>query len=66
MGAPGLDALIGMDIIAAGDLAITNANGKTVVSYRIPPDAFHIDYVAVQKPDKKGKLIKEQLKKKQV
>lgn len=55
-----------MDIIAAGDLAITNANGKTVVSYRIPPDAFHIDYVAVQKPDKKGKLIKEQLKKKQV
>ena len=66
MGGPGLDALIGMAIIAAGDLAITNANGKTVVSYRIPPDAFHIDYVAVQKPDKKGKLIKEQLKKKQV
>lgn len=41
-------------------------NLKPVVSYRLPPDAFHIDYVAVQKPDKKGRLIKEQLKKKQV
>lgn len=66
MGGPDLDALIGMDIISAGDFSITNANGNTVVSYRIPPDAFHIDYVAALKPDKKGKLIKEQLKKKQV
>ena len=54
-----------MDIICAGDFSITNANGKTVVSYRIPPDAFHIDYVATQKSDKKGKLLKEQLRKKQ-
>lgn len=65
MGGPNLDALIGMDIISAGDFSITNANENTVVSYRIPPDAFHIDYVAAQKPNKKGKLIKEQLKKKQ-
>ena len=65
MGGPDLDALIGMDIICAGDMSITNANGITVMSYRIPSDAFHIDYVATQKPDKKGKLLKEQLRKKQ-
>lgn len=66
LGGPDLDVLIGMDIIGTGDLSITNANGKTVVSFRIPPDAFHIDYVATQKSDKSGKLIKEQLRKKQV
>ncbi len=32
-----------------GDLAITNAGGKTVMSFRIPSDAFHIDYVKMQK-----------------
>lgn len=66
LGGPDLDVLIGMDIISTGDLSITNANGKTVVSFRFPPDAFHIDYVATQKSDKSGKLIKEQLRKKQV
>jgi hypothetical protein len=39
------DIIIGMDIITLGDLAITNANNKTVVSFRIPPDTEHIDYV---------------------
>lgn len=32
----GCDALIGMDIIGAGDFAITNVNNKTVVSYQYP------------------------------
>lgn len=31
-----LDVLIGMDIITTGDFAITEDNGNTVVSYRIP------------------------------
>lgn len=62
-GGAGVDALIGMDIITAGDFSITNANGRTVVSYRIPPDVFPIDYVATQKNDKRGKLLKSQLSK---
>lgn len=31
-----VDILIGMDIIAGGDFAITNKDGKTVFSYRVP------------------------------
>jgi hypothetical protein len=30
------DALIGMDIIGLGDFAVTNHNGKTVFSFRMP------------------------------
>ncbi|HEC64491.1 MAG TPA: hypothetical protein ENI23_04280 [bacterium] len=30
------DVLIGMDIITQGDFAITNLNGRTVFSFRIP------------------------------
>jgi hypothetical protein len=37
-------AIIGMDIIARGDLAITNVGGKTCMSFRIPSIA-PIDYV---------------------
>ena len=37
-------AIIGMDIIAAGDLSITNVNGQTLLSFRIPSIAS-IDYV---------------------
>lgn len=33
---PDTDILIGMDIIALGDFAITNLDGKTVFSFRIP------------------------------
>lgn len=32
----GFDALIGMNIITQGDLAITNHGGKTVFSFRVP------------------------------
>lgn len=31
-----LDALIGMDIISYGDFSITNFNGRTTFSFRIP------------------------------
>lgn len=40
----GADALIGMDIIRSGDFAITNTNGKTVMSFRIPSQVC-IDFV---------------------
>jgi predicted aspartyl protease len=33
---PGADLLIGMDIIGLGDFVVTNHNGKTVLSFRIP------------------------------
>ncbi len=32
-----LGALIGMDIINHGDLAITNCGGKTIMTFRVPP-----------------------------
>jgi predicted aspartyl protease len=43
--ADAFDVIIGMDIICAGDLSISNAEGKTVVSFRIPPDSVPFDFV---------------------
>jgi len=40
----GVDVLIGMDIITKGDFAITNKDGKTTFSFRIPSEKT-IDYV---------------------
>ena len=40
----GVDLIIGMDIIATGDFAITNSGGRTVFSFCIPHRAT-IDYV---------------------
>ncbi|MGD1047612.1 MAG: SEC-C metal-binding domain-containing protein [Candidatus Krumholzibacteriaceae bacterium] len=42
------DVLIGMDIISSGDLAITNHNGKTVFTFRLPSDG-RIDFVDLAK-----------------
>ena len=42
----GCDLLIGMDIINLGDFAITNKDGKTVLSF-IMPSLNHIDFVKV-------------------
>jgi hypothetical protein len=40
----GIDGLVGMDIITTGDFSITNCEGKTCISFRIPSIAT-IDYV---------------------
>ena len=32
------DVIIGMDVICKGDFAITNLNGKTTFSFRIPSE----------------------------
>jgi hypothetical protein len=40
------DILIGMDIISAGDFVVTNYEGKTVFSFRIP-SCECIDFVAL-------------------
>lgn len=39
------DVLIGMDIIAKGDFAVTQANNQTCFSFRVPPGSTHIDFV---------------------
>jgi hypothetical protein len=41
---PQFGAIIGMDIITMGDLAITNVGGQTVMSFRLPSIEM-IDYV---------------------
>lgn len=41
----GADVLIGMDVITQGDFALTNAGGRTMFSFRYPPDQ-HIDFHA--------------------
>lgn len=46
-GFSGADVLIGMDIINAGDFAITHANAKTKFTFQIPPQA-DIDFVEGQ------------------
>jgi len=45
------DIIIGMDILTQGDLAITNHDHRTVLSFRVPPDTNHIDFVAKAKID---------------
>jgi len=40
----GADVLVGMDIIGLGDLAVTNYNGKTKFSFRVP-SCESIDFV---------------------
>lgn len=41
---PGSDVLIGMDIISSGDFSITNQNGNTVFSFRVP-SCHTVDFV---------------------
>ncbi len=48
------DVLVGMDIINLGDLSVTNHEGKTCMSFRLP-SMHEVDYV---------KRIEENLKKK--
>lgn len=43
------DIIIGMDILTMGDLAITNHDNRTVLSFRVPPDTTHIDFVEADK-----------------
>jgi hypothetical protein len=43
IGNQGIDVLIGMDIISLGDFAISNFEGKTQFSFRIPSQS-HVEY----------------------
>lgn len=43
IGKQGIDVLIGMDIISIGDFAVSNYEGKTQFSFRIPSQE-HVEY----------------------
>lgn len=58
------DVLIGMDVICLGDFCITNASGKTWISFRIPPDYKHINYVDEFKRGQKSQKMVKKYKKK--
>lgn len=45
IGEQGIDILIGMDVISKGDFAISNYNGTTQFSFRIPSQEY-VDYKA--------------------
>jgi predicted aspartyl protease len=45
------DIIVGMDILTLGDLAITNHGHRTVLSFRVPPDTRHIDFVSEASED---------------
>ncbi|OGY26442.1 MAG: hypothetical protein A2Z24_00305 [Candidatus Woykebacteria bacterium RBG_16_44_10] len=47
--------LVGMDIIGAGDFAVTNVDGKTTMSYRVP-SIETIDYVEQAEKEKLRRL----------
>lgn len=54
----GADMLIGMDIIGAGDFAVTNMDGKTVMTYRFPSSKC-IDFVIEHRNDKAKEDVAE-------
>lgn len=56
---PGVDMLIGMDIINLGDFSITNKNNNTIFSFRMPSQK-HIDYV--EDSNKEAALAAKQMK----
>ena len=43
IGKQGIDVLIGMDIISQGDFAVSNYDGKTQFSFRLPSQE-HVEY----------------------
>jgi hypothetical protein len=50
----GFDVIIGMDIITRGDFAITNVDGRTCVTYRVP-SVQKLDFVEEAKAIKRDK-----------
>lgn len=51
------EMLIGMDIIGLGDFSVTNFNGKTCFTFRIP-SIKEVDYVEEQKKKPKANWLK--------
>ena len=53
IGSQGFDALFGMDLIQIGDFAVSNFEGKTVLTYRIPSKKV-TDYVVTENLENKA------------
>ena len=51
---PGADVLIGMNIISRGDFAVTNRDGRTKFSFRIPSQA-DIDFVVEDRRNRQAR-----------
>lgn len=59
IGKQGIDVLVGMNIISLGDFSVSNYEGRTVFSFRVPSIAC-TDYVKLMKatsPIKKEKIL---------
>ena len=63
MESPGLEVILGMDVITQGDFSITNLNGNTVFSFRVP-SLHRLDYVAEINSAKKQYLRRQEKKQK--
>ena len=59
----GFDTIIGMDIITAGDFAITNMRGRTCVTYRFP-SVKRLDFVEEANEIRRAKQNKRRAKQK--
>jgi hypothetical protein len=46
LNSPGIDLLVGMNIIQLGDLAISNGTGHTIFSFAYPPFPKPLDLLA--------------------
>lgn len=55
---PKIDMLIGMDIMNLGNFSVSNFNGKTKFSFKIPSDT-EIDYVKEMSKINKKKLLQQ-------
>ena len=58
----GSSVLIGMDIIGSGDFAVTHSDGKTCMSFQMPPN-MEIDFVKEINEKKKDKTRRNRQRK---
>jgi hypothetical protein len=59
---PGIEVLVGMDIIGSGDFAVSCSGGKTLMSFRIP-SSKRIDFVQEHRSDAHKEATKSLIKK---
>lgn len=58
---PGIDVLVGMDVIGSGDFAVSSSGGKTLMSFRTPPSK-RIDFVQEHHADARNEATKALIK----
>lgn len=58
---PGIEVLVGMDVIGSGDFAVSCSGGKTLMSFRTPPSK-RIDFVQEHHADARSEATKALIK----